>query len=104
MVTTNLFANSLTHNPMYPYICINNASPYNVQIFVDRSPMIVAGRYTSVLYSNSFQSLLIQINTRQFIPRNPIWASQEAYPTNVGCTLDNTVSIGMTNANILFLN
>jgi hypothetical protein len=96
-------AADLVHNPMYPYICINNATPFNTQIFIDRAPMTVAPRFNSVLYSNSNQSLLVQVNTRQFVPKNPIWSSQVVYPTNMGCTVDNTVSIGITNTNVLFL-
>jgi len=92
-----------TSTPAIPLVCINNTTPYNVQVFVNRSPMYVAARWTTSVRVYDFQTVVTEINTKQIVNRGyPAWSAKYLAPSVYGCNRANTSVIGMTNYGHLF--
>lgn len=91
-------------NP-YPnpsFVCIDNPTPFNLQIFLNRSPINVAARYMTPISTINNGQILAQMNTRQLVNQRPGWTDLVLFPNNFGCNSDNTLSIGITARNLLF--
>jgi len=91
-------------NP-YPnpnFICIENPTPFNLQVYLNRTPVTVAPRYVTPINTMNPGQILAQMNTRQLVNRRPGWTDLVLFPNNFSCNQDNTVSIGITAKNVLF--
>ncbi len=89
-------------HPSPSFVCINNPTPFNLQIFLNRSPINVAARYLTPISTINNGQILAQMNTRQLVNQHPGWTDLVLFPNNFGCNANNTVSIGMTPRNVLF--
>jgi hypothetical protein len=91
-------------NPVSNFVCIDNQTQFSVQVFLNRTPVLVAPRYLTPVTTINNGQILAQMNTRQLVGRLAGWTDLVLFPNNVACTQDNTVSIGMTNRNVLYFN
>lgn len=98
----SFFSMTAFSNPVSNFICIDNPTQFNVQIFLNRTPVYVAPRYLTPVNTINNGQILAQMNTRQLVGRQAGWTDLVLFPNNRACTMDNTVSVGITNRNVLY--
>lgn len=89
------WADATGGSPAYPRICIQNETPYSVDVAVNGQRMYVSPTYVTQIQSYQNGASLIQLNTRQLAGpyANPIWTQAYVSPSYYGCNSQNTVSI-----------